>query len=116
MDFSLVTQVFDSLGIPPPSKLVLLEARTLSSAHVPPYPPNMPVLLLGVASRELALHIKIVLLTTYPPDHVIQVTDHGKMMEEKLKELDEDNYSETTNWFIPSLEEGTSFEAFAEII
>ena len=116
MDFSLVTQVFDSLGIAPPSKLVLLEARTLSSAHVPPYPPNMPVLLLGVASRELALHIKIVLLTTYPPDHVIQVTDHGKMMEEKLKELDEDNYSETTNWFIPSLEEGTSFEAFAEII
>ena len=47
MDFSLVKQTFDTLRIPPPSRLILLEAQTLSSAHVPPYPPDMPVLLDG---------------------------------------------------------------------
>ena len=54
MDLSLVAQTFETLRIPPPSRLVLLEARTLASAHVPPYPPDMPVLLTGVDSPELA--------------------------------------------------------------
>jgi hypothetical protein len=38
MDFSLVSAVFDTLRIVPPPRLILLEARTLASAHVPPYP------------------------------------------------------------------------------
>ncbi len=116
MDFSLIAQTFETLRITPPSKLVLLEARTLSSAHVPPYPPDMPVLLIGVESRELAVHLKNVLLTTYPPDHVVHTVDQGKMKEERLEELGEEDYSETACWFIPSLGEGTSFESFAEII
>lgn len=116
MDFSLVTKTFESLRISPPSKLVLLEARTLAIAHVPPFPPDMPVLLIGIESRELAWHFKTVLLTTYPPEHIVFIVDERKTKEVRLKELDGDNYSETTCWFIPSLEEGTSFESFAEII
>ena len=50
MDFSLVAQIFDVLQITPPSKLILLEAQTLASAHVPPYPPDMPVLLTNINS------------------------------------------------------------------
>ncbi len=63
MDFVLVASVFETLRLTPPSKLTLLEARTLSSAHIPPNPPDMPALLTGVDSRELALHLKKVLLT-----------------------------------------------------
>ena len=41
MDLELVSRVFETLRITPPSKLTLLEAQTLSSAHVPPFPPDM---------------------------------------------------------------------------
>ncbi|HXQ34349.1 MAG TPA: nucleoside triphosphate pyrophosphohydrolase, partial [Anaerolineales bacterium] len=77
---------------------------------------DIPVLLLSVETSELALHLKTVLLTTYPKDHVVYFVESGKKKEARLEELGKDNYSETTCWFIPSLEVGTSFESFAEII
>jgi tetrapyrrole methylase family protein/MazG family protein len=116
MDFSVVAQTFDVLGLSPPSKLILLEARTLSSAHVPPYPPDLPALLIGVESRELALHLKNVLLTTYPKEHLLHIVAAGTKKEEKLGELYFDDFSENTSLYIPPLGEGTSFEAFAEIV
>lgn len=116
MDFSLVTSAFETLRIDPPSKLILLEARTLSSVHVPPYPPDMPVLCTGVDSGELALQLKTVLLTTYPKDHKVQWVDEVKMKEETLHEMNGDGFSANLCLYVPALEEGTSFEAFAEII
>src|SRR5687768_11624864 len=114
MDFSLISQTFDVLRIPPPSRLILLEARTLSSAHVPPYPPDMPALLTGIESRELALHLKNILLTTYPREHVIYIVSEEKKIEAKLREFNAGDFSENTSLYIPSLGEGTSFESFAE--
>src|SRR5687768_4956125 len=124
MDFSLVAQIFDTLRLTPPSRLILLEARTLASAHVPPYPPDMPVLLMNVSSQELAVHLKEVLLTTYPAEHVVHVVESGKRRpealegkkEERLDKVDEFGISESACWFVPPLEAGTSFESFAEIV
>ena len=124
MDFSLVAQIFDTLRITPPSRLILLEARTLASAHVPPYPPDMPVLFMNVSSQELAVHLKKVLLTTYPAEHVVHVVESGKRRpealegkkEERLDKVDEFGVSESACWFVPPLEAGTSFESFAEIV
>ena len=116
MDFSLVAQTFDVLRIPPPPKLILLEAQTLSSAHVPPYPPDMPALLIRIESRELALHLKNVLLTTYPKEHVIHIVAEGTKKEARLGELNADDFSENTSLYIAPLGEGTSFESFAEIV
>jgi len=116
MDFSLVTSSFETLRIEPPSRLILLEAPTLSSAHVPPYPPDMPVLFTGIDSGELASHLKIVLLTTYPKEHSVFWVESGNWKEERLDELNWEAYSERLCLFIPALGEGTSFESFAEII
>ncbi len=116
MDFSLAISAFETLRIAPPSRLILLEARTLSSAHVPPYPPDMPVLLTGVDTSELALHLKTVLLTTYPPDHLVQWVDEGKVKEERLTELSGETSGKDACLYVPALGEGTSFESFAEII
>ena len=116
MDFSLLSSVFDTLRIAPPSKLILLEAQTLASAHVSPFPPDMPVLLTGVDSSELALQVKTVLLTTYPREHGVHVVSGGKMKEEKMGELSGEDVSSETCWYIPALGEGTSFESFAEVI
>ena len=116
MDFTLVAKTFDVLQITPPSKLILLNAPALASAHVPPYPPDMPVLFTNIASRELALHLKDVLLTTYPKEHTVFVVEDGKKKEESLIEFGNDEVSEGFSLYIPALGEGTSFESFAEIV
>ena len=124
MDFSLAISVFDALRISPPPKLILLEARTLASAHVPPYPPDMPVLLTNIDSSELALHLKNVLLTTYPKEHVVYVVERGKKKarpelsrrEERLSKFGNDEFPEGSCLYVPALGEGTSFESFAEIV
>jgi tetrapyrrole methylase family protein/MazG family protein len=116
MDFSLVARTFETLGFAPPSQLILLEAQTLSDVHVPPYPPDMPVLLVSIHSRELALHLKEVLLTTYPGDHFVQWVRAGRKQEERIGGLSGDEFSEETCLYVPDLGEGTSFESFAEIV
>jgi hypothetical protein len=83
MDFSLVTSVFETLRITPPSSLILLEAKTLSSARVPPYPPDMPVLFVNLDSPEIVLQLKTILLTTYPKEHVVYFVESGKKKESK---------------------------------
>jgi len=116
MDFSLVSRTFGTLRIAPPPKLILLEAQTLSSAHVPPYPPDMPVLFMNASSMEMALQLKKVLLTTYPAEHIVYVVAAGKMKEERVGELSGDGIGEDTCLYVPALSEGTSFESFAEIV
>ena len=116
MDFTLVSHIFDTLSIAPPSRLILLEAWTLASAHVPPFPPDMPVLLMNVSSQELAAHLKDILLTTYPAEHLVYLVESGLKKEEKLDRVNEGDVSETSCWFVPSLEIGTSFESFVEIV
>lgn len=116
MDFISVAKTFEVLGFAPPAKLTLLDARTLSGAHVPPFPPDMPALLTNIDSSELVQHLKHVLLATYPKEHVIYVVEDGKKKEERLEEVDQHGVPEITSFYIPVLGEGTSFESFAEIV
>ena len=115
MDLQQVASIFNTLQITAPSKLILMEAQTLSSAHVPPFPPDMPAVLMTIDSREMALHVKEVLLTTYSKEHVILVVREGQQKEEKLIEFPGE-LSEIDSVYVPALEEGTSFESFAEIV
>src|SRR5689334_12580341 len=116
MDLNLVATIFDVLEIAPPSKLILLEAQALAAAHVPPYPPDTPVLFMNIDSRQLASHLGTVLLTTYPEEHVVFVVSAGEKKEKQLLELSDHEYSEAVALYVPPLGEGTSFESFAEIV
>ena len=116
MDFNLVTSTFETLRLAPPSKLTLLDAQELTSAHFPPTPPDVDMLILGVDSRELAAQVKSVLQANYPDEHEIFLVDAGKKKEERLGRLGAGDYSSSCCVYIPSLGEGTSFEAFAEIV
>ena len=116
MDFNLVTSTFETLRLAPPSKLTLLDAQELTSAHFPPTPPDGDMLILGVDSRELAAQVKSVLQANYPDEHGIFLVDAGKKKEERLGRLGAGDYSSSSCVYIPSLGEGTSFEAFAEIV
>jgi tetrapyrrole methylase family protein/MazG family protein len=118
MDLNLVSSVFETLRITPPSKLTLLEAQTLSSAHVPPFPPDMPALLTGIDSAELVLQIKKVLLTVYPKEHEMNWVEGQKSKIARLNDFQPStfDFQLSTCLYIPSLGEGTSFESFAEIV
>ena len=116
MDFTLVAKTFEVLAISPPSKLILLDAQTFSTAHVPPYPPDMPALVTNVDSPELALHLKNVLLTTYPGEHVVFIAREGNKKEERLIDFGNDELSNIFSLYVPALGEGTSLESFAEIV
>ena len=118
MDFKLVSSVFKTLRIAPPSKLTLLEAQSLALAHVPPFPPDMPALLTGVDSPELALQMEKILLAVYPKGYEVNVVE-GQMSEvERLGGFQSStfNFQPSTCLYIPSLGEGTSFESFVEIV
>lgn len=115
MDFHLVAQSFNVLEIMPPSRLILLEAQALASAHVPPYPPDMPALLSNVDSQTLLLRLKQVLLTTYPDDHIIYLVHGEEKKEERLGDVNGEA-AQPCSLYIPALTEGTSFESFAEIV
>ena len=116
MDFSLIAQTFDRLRLSPPPRLILIEAQTLSSAHVPPYPPDMPVLFTEVNSSELALHLRNVLLSVYPKEHLVFIVSDGQKKETKLNKMNGGDFSKNTCLYVPGLGEGTSFESFAEIV
>ena len=118
MDFNLISSVFETLRITPPSKLTLLEAHTLSSAHVPPFPPDMPALLVGINSLELFSQVKKVLMAAYPKEHEVSQVENSGVKVEALGRLQPAGLDSKTVscLYIPALGEGTSFESFAEIV
>jgi tetrapyrrole methylase family protein/MazG family protein len=116
MDFTLVASVFETLRFAPPAKLILLDARILASAHFPPFPPDMPVLLIGVDSQELAAQIQKVLSVVYPREHEISWIEGQKLKVESVGNLQPSTFNLSTCLFLPPLGEGTSFESFAEIV
>lgn len=116
MDLSLVAPAFSAMRLDPPSKLSLLNAPELSPLHFPPHPPDSAALILGVHSSELALEVQRVMRAIYPEDHPIYWIDQDLAREERLASLGSGGYSSSTCVYVPPLPEGSSFEAFAEIV
>ncbi|MGE5251106.1 MAG: nucleoside triphosphate pyrophosphohydrolase [Bacteroidota bacterium] len=117
MDLSLVVSAFGALGFDPPSRLSLLDAGTLGAAHVPPAPPDMALLIAGVDSPELALNLREVLRANYPDDLPVQIVHAESALRSPLSALTAwSEWDASTCLYVPPLAEGTSFEAFAEIV
>jgi len=132
MDISLLPQIFATLRLDPPSRLTLLDARTLTGKHVPPFPAEFPALLTDVDSAELAAHVREVLLTVYPKEHhvfLVPLNTKPQSHEDTKKknfvtsslgafvlESNTVDYSEPISIYIPALPEGTAFETFHEIV
>lgn len=114
MDLSVAAATLKTLAIDPPSRITLIEAQELSAAHVPPFPADIPALVMGVDSIALLNQVKVVLLSVYPAAHVLYSESKGSAQVSALNDLGD--LSLPVSIYIPSLAEGTSFEAFAEIV
>jgi len=119
---SFLEPTFSALGLDPYPRLTLFDAMELSTAHVPAFPPDMPVLIAQIYSRLVASEVKMTLNEVYPDEHPVQllhaVGTKDELVEElKLYEIDRSEHiGLLTSLYVPSLGEGTSFEAFQEII
>ncbi|MCA1899619.1 MAG: nucleoside triphosphate pyrophosphohydrolase [Chloroflexi bacterium] len=118
MDFAPLSSVFETLRLTPPPRLTLLDAQILASAHYPPFPPDAPALLMGLASPELALRVKNVLSVIYPQRHELIIVEGRNSRVISLDNLQPSifDFSPSVCLYVPSLGEGTSFEAFGEIV
>ncbi len=119
---SFLEPVFAALRLDPFPRLILMDAIEVSQAQMPAFPPDAPVLVAQVYSRLVAAEVKVTLNTIYPDDHPVRLvhaagTNNEIIEDIKLYEIDRsENIGLLTALFIPPLGEGTSFEAFQEIV
>jgi tetrapyrrole methylase family protein/MazG family protein len=119
---SFLEPTFSALGLDPYPRITLFDAMGLSTAHVPAFPPDIPVLVAQLYSRLVASEVKMTLDETYPDEHPVRLVHAAGTKEElveelKLYEIDRSEHiGLLTSLYVPPLGEGTSFEAFQEII
>jgi tetrapyrrole methylase family protein/MazG family protein len=70
---SFLEPVFSALEIDPFDQLTLLDGIELSQKHIPPFPPDIPVLIAQIHSRLVAAEIKMTLNSVYPDDHSVRM-------------------------------------------
>ena len=119
---SFLEPVFAALGLDPYPRLILMDAIELSQAHIPEFPPDMPVLVAQIYSRLVAAEVKMTLNTVYPDEHPVRLVHAAGTKDEiiediQLYEIDRSEHiGLLTVLYVPPLGEGTSFEAFQEIV
>jgi tetrapyrrole methylase family protein / MazG family protein len=119
---SFLEPVFAALGLDPYPRLSLVDALELSQAHVPVFPPDVPALVAQVYSRMVAAEVKVTLNAVYPDEHPVRLVHAAGTPAELVEDLPlyEIDRSEhiglLTVLYVPALGEGTSFEAFQEVI
>lgn len=119
---SFLEPVFAALGLDPYPRLVLMDAIELSRAHMPAFPPDMPALIAQIYSLMIAAEVKMTLNTVYPDEHPVRLVHAAGTKDEiveyiPLYEIDRSEHiGLLTVLYLPPLGEGTSFEAFQEIV
>ena len=119
---SFLEPTFSALDLDPYPSLTLFDAMELSIAHVPGFPPDAPVLVAQIYSRLVASEVKMTLGEAYPDEHPVRLVHAAGTKDElvedlKLYEIDRSEHiGLLTSLYIPPLGEGSSFEAFQEIV
>ncbi len=119
---SFLEPVFAALGLDPYPRLSLVDALELSQAYVPAFPPDMPVLVAQIYSRMVAAEVKMTLNAIYPDEHPVRLVHAAGTKDQNVEDLPlykidrSERIGLLTVLYVPSLGEGTSFEAFQEII
>ncbi len=119
---SFMEPVFTALSLDPYPNLVIVDALELSQAHIPNFPPDMPVLVAQIYSRMVAAEVKMTLNAVYPDDHPVRLVHAAGTSEEIIEDIHLFEIDRSTKiglltvLYVPPLGVGTSFEAFQEIV
>lgn len=119
---SFLEPTYSALGLDPLPATVLLDALRVTDLHHPPFPPDTPALIAQVHSPRVAGNVKLTLMSVYPDEHPVSLVHRAGNEDQKVEYLplyEIDRSGEIglmTVLYVPPLEEGTSFEAFQEVI
>lgn len=119
---SFVEPLCAALGLDPYPRCVLVDALELADLHVPSFPPDMPAIVAQLYSRLVAAEVKVTLNAVYPDEHPVRLVHAAGTPAERVENLClyEIDRSEQigllTALYVPPLGEGTSFEAFQEVV
>ena len=119
---SFLETAFAALGEDPLPHTALVDALELTTAHVPPFPPDKPALIAQIYSAQVASDVKLTLMEIYPDEHPVRLvhaagTPEVKVEEVALYEIDRSqSIGLLTTLYVPPLASGTSLEAFQEVI
>lgn len=119
---SFLEPVFSALGLDPFPQLTLVDALELSQQHVPSFPVDKPTVVAQIYSRLVAAEVKTTLNSIYPDEHQVTLVHSAGTQAEiievvPLYTIDRSPHIGLLSiLFIPPLEQGSSFEAFQEIV
>ncbi|MFO7584404.1 MAG: nucleoside triphosphate pyrophosphohydrolase [Anaerolineales bacterium] len=109
--FEKLAPLFDVFDLQNLSGLTILCADELAGAHVPPFSPDLPALLLDVDDVAQA---RAVLLVNYPPEHRIRLIGADGLVRDLT--LGDWRDLDSGSALLPPRERGHAFETFHEII
>ena len=119
---SFLEPTFAALGLDPFPRIILFDAMELSTAHLPAFPPDLPVLVAQIFSGLVAAETKMTLNTIYPDEHPVYLIHGAGTKDELVEELQLFEIDRTehlgllTSLYVPPLQSGNSFESFQEIV
>lgn len=119
---SFIEPVLTALGKDIFPHTACVDALELASLHVPLFPPSAPAVIAQIHSPVVASDVKLTLMAVYPDEHPVQLVHAAGTAEEmiedfRLYEIDRSPHiGLLTALYVPPLGQGTSFEAFQEII
>lgn len=119
---SFLEPVFAALGLDPFPRLALVDALELSLNHVPLFPPDAPALIAQIYSQMVAAEVKMTLTAVYPDEHPVRLVHAAGTPQEQVEDLPlyamdrSPHLGLLTSLYLPPLGEGTSFEAFQEVV
>ncbi len=119
---SFLEPTFTALNLDPFPQTSIVDALLLTSALVPPFPPDAPALIAQIYSASVASDVKLTLMEVYPDEHPVMLVHAAGSSQQLIEslplyEIDRSPHiGLLTTLFIPPLQPGSSFEAFQEII
>ncbi len=119
---SFLEAVYAALGLDPFPRASLMDAFDLSGRHVPPFPPDVPVLVAQIHSRQMASEVKLTLMSVYSDTHPVKLVHAAGTARElvealPLYEMDRSPHiGLLTSLYVPPLGEYSSIESFMDIV
>lgn len=116
--FSALTRWLDLDSL---QSLSIVDGKTFSTRHIPPFPPDAPALVTAIETESQLAQVARVLCAVYPPGHGVRLVQFPaeEVVETTLRAIPSETHIEPGGWaalYLPPLPAGTSFEAFQEII
>jgi len=119
---SFLEPTFLALEVDPLPGTMVLDALEMAEAHHPSFPPDVPALIAQIYSPRVASHVKLTLMAVYPDEHGVKLVHNAGTPSLQVESLPlykidrSEQIGLMTSLYVPPLGEGTSFEAFQEII